>query len=148
MDAEFSGASSTWSKTSTELAKNKIIPENLLEKIRFRELFGEYIANSDMHSYNLSFITRRQQVIELSHIYDMTSMLFMHRNYQIIPVEFKPPLPLATDKIIWHSDYHAAIEFWNEVIYDDRISPSFKVIAKECKEKTTALQELAALLPK
>jgi len=148
LDAEFSGVSNSWSKISAELAKNKIIPENLLEKIRFRELFGECIANNDMHSYNLSFITRGQRVIDLAPTYDMTCMLFMPRSYQIIPIEFKPPLPLATDKAIWSGVFLAVIEFWNEVIKDHRISPSFKMIAKECKEKITSLQELAALLPK
>ncbi len=148
LDAEFSGISGSWSEISAELAKNKIIPENLLEKIRFRELFGEYIANNDMHSFNLSFITQGQRVIDLAPTYDMTCMLFMPRNYQIIPIEFKPSLPLIADKKIWKNVFLAAIEFWKEVLKDDRISPSFKVIARKCKDKITDLQELAVLLPK
>lgn len=72
----------------------------------------------------------------------------MPRNYQIIPIEFKPPLPSVEDKKIWKNVYLAAIEFWKEVLKDDRISPSFKVIAEKCKDKITDLQELAALLPK
>jgi hypothetical protein len=148
LDAEFTGISSSWSKISAELAINKIIPEKLLEKIRFRELFGEYIANNDMHSFNLSFITQGQRVIDLAPTYDMTCAQFMPRNYQIIPIEFKPPLPLVADKKIWKNVFLAVIEFWNEVLKDDRISPSFKVIAKKCKDKITALQELVVLLPK
>jgi len=148
LDAEFSGVSSSWYKTSIELVKNKIIPGNLLEKIRFRELFGEYIANNDMHSYNLSFFTQGQRVIDLAPTYDMTCMLFMPRNYQIIPIEFNPPLPLAEDKKIWENVYLAAIEFWQEVLKDNRISPSFKVIARTCMDKITDLKKLAALLPK
>ncbi len=147
LDAEFSALANSWSSIATELAKNKIIPESLLEEIRFRELFGACIANNDMHSYNLSFITRGQQVIELAPTYDMTCMLFAPRNDRIIPVEFKPPLPQVTDKKILTSALIAAIEFWNEVIKDVRISPSFKIIAKECKSKITELQGLAALLP-
>lgn len=148
LDAEFSAVLSSWSKTSIELVKNNIIPENLLEKIRFRELFGDYIANNDMHTFNLSFITLGQRVIDLAPTYDMTCMLFMPRNFQIIPIEFKPPLPSAEDRKIWGNVYLAAIDFWNEVLNNDRISPSFKIIAKQCKEKITGLKELAALLPK
>lgn len=148
LNAEFSGAIGSWNNISIELAKNKIIPENLLEKIRFRELFGEYIANNDMHSYNLSFITQGQRVIDLAPTYDMTCMLFMPRNYQVIPIEFKPPLPLVGDKKIWKNVYDAAIEFWNDVLKDDRISPSFKAIAKNCKDQIINLKELADLLPK
>lgn len=148
LDAEFSGVGGSWSATSIALAKNKIISESLLEKIRFRELFGEYIANNDMHSFNLSFITKGQRIIDLAPAYDMTCMLFMPRNYQIIPIEFNPPLPSVEDKKIWNTVYLAAIEFWGEVLKDDRISPSFKVIARKCKDKITDLQELAGMLPK
>ncbi len=148
LDAEFSGISGSWSETSVELAKNKIIPENLLEKIRFRELFGEYIANNDMHSFNLSFFTQGQRVIDLAPTYDMTCMLFMPRNYQIIPIEFKPPLPLVADKKICKNVFLAAIEFWEEVLKDERISYSFKVIARKCKDKIIDLQGLVVLLPK
>jgi DNA-binding Lrp family transcriptional regulator len=147
LDAEFSAKSNSWSSISIELAKNKIIPECLLETIRFRELFGACIANNDMHSYNLSFITSGQRVTGLSPAYDMTCMLFMPRNYQIVPVEFNPPLPHVTDKKILTRVIIAAIEFWNEVINDDRISPSFKIIAKNCLKKIAELQGLVALLP-
>ena len=148
LDAEFSGVLGSWSKISIELAKNKIIPDNLLEKIRFRELFGEYIANNDIHPYNLSFITQGLRVIDLAPTYDMTCMLFMPRNYQIVPIEFKPPLPLVEDKKIWENVYLAAIEFWNDVLKDDRVSSSFKEIARKCRDKISGLKELAVLLPK
>jgi DNA-binding Lrp family transcriptional regulator len=147
LDAEFSATAKSWSAISAELAKNKIIPESLLAKIRFRELFGAYIANNDMHSHNLSFITLGQQVLGLSPTYDMTSMLFMPRNYQIITVEFKPPLPQVTDKNILNNVIPAVIEFWDEVINEDRISPPFKIIAAECKSKISELQRLIVLLP-
>lgn len=80
--------------------------------------------------------------------YDMTCMLFMPRSYQIISFEFNPPLPQIEDKKIWNSVHKAAIEFWNEVLKDARISSSFKVIARKCKNKISDLKELAALLPK
>jgi len=147
LDAEFSAVSSSWSEIALDLAKNKIIPDNFLEKIRFRELFGEYIANSDMHSFNLSFITRGQRVIDLAPTYDMTCMLFMPRNYQIIPMDFNPPLPLIADKKIWKNVFFAAIEFWDAVLNDDRISSAFKVIANTCRAKVMDLEKLADLLP-
>lgn len=41
----------------------------------------------------------------------------------------------------------AAIQFWDAVIIDERISPAFKIIANECKGKISKLNELVALLP-
>lgn len=147
LDAEFSATANSWSAISTDLAQNKIISACLLNEIRFREIFGACIANNDMHAYNLSFITQGQRVINLSPIYDMTCMLFMPRNYQLIPVEFIPPLPQVKDKEILSRALPAALEFWQAVINDSRISPSFKMIANTCKQKITELQTLAALLP-
>ena len=148
LDAEFAGIAGSWSEVARALAKHKIISESLLEEIRFRELFGECIANNDMHSYNLSFIMEGLNVIDLAPVYDMTCMLFMPRNFQIIPVEFKPPMPLVADKQITKSVYDAAIEFWNEVILDARISSSFKAIGEKCKAKMVELEKLTNLLPK
>lgn len=148
LDAEFSGVAGSWSQIATDLSRRNVIPENLLMKIRFLELFGELIANNDMHPYNLSFFTSGQRVTDLAPAYDMTCMLFMPRNYQIIPVEFKPPLPLVSDRGLWKNVFFAAMEFWELASTDDRISPSFRVIANECKAKIADLKTWATLLPK
>jgi hypothetical protein len=148
LDAEFTAETSTWSKTAVALIKRKIIAEDLLVKIRFREIFGEFIANNDMHLYNLSFFTQGQIVTELAPVYDMSPMLFMPRNNQIISKEFKPPLPLPDNATLWIAAHTVASEFWDTVSKDDRISDAFKKIAIQCKHKLIALNDLAKLLPK
>lgn len=147
LDAEFAGAISTWSKTAEELTKNQIIPEHLLEKILFREIFGELIANTDMHLYNLSFFTRGEMVTDLAPVYDMAPMLFAPRNNQIIEKEFKPALPSPQNTKIWISAHAAACQFWNEVLKDTRISESFKSIAVKCQNRMSELVKLTKLLP-
>jgi hypothetical protein len=148
LDAEFAGTISTWSKTAAELVKRKIISEALLEKIRFRETFGEFIANNDMHLYNLSFFTQGQIVMDLAPVYDMSPMLFMPQNNQILEKQFKPPLPLPENAKTWILAYAAACEFWDAVLKNKQISPAFKKIAAHCKSKVTELRDLAQLLPK
>jgi hypothetical protein len=148
LDAEFVGTASTWSKTSAELAKHKIIAKDLLEKIYFREMFGKFIANSDMHLHNLSLFTRGQIMTDLAPVYDMCPMLFMPQNNQIVKKEFKPPLPLPEDTKIWILAYTAACEFWDLVLSDKQVSPTFKKIAADCKSKIIELRDLVQLLPK
>jgi len=146
-DAEFSGTMNTWSKTAFDLVTQKIIVPSLLEKIRFREIFGELIANNDMHSYNLSFFTEGQIIIDLAPVYDMGPMLFMPRNNQIIDKEFKPPLPTPENASIWIAALTAANEFWDAVLANESISIRFKKIAKPCKNKIIELNKLIKLLP-
>jgi len=148
LDAEFTAVLGTWSKASTELIARKILPQSFFEKIRWLELFGDLIANTDMHFYNLSFFTKGQKIIDLAPAYDMSPMLFMPRNNQIIPIKFNPSLPSPTDGKIWNSVCCAACEFWDNVLKDVRISNSFKEIALECKIKVTELKSMAKLLPK
>ncbi len=148
LDAEFTGKLGSWSQTAAELIKKKIIPSQLLTQIRWLELFGELIANNDMHLYNLSFFTCGLKVTGLAPVYDMLPMLFMPRNNQIIHKQFAPPLPLPEDGKIWSSVSTVALEFWDEVLSNTRISTSFKKIAQECKNKITELKDLAKLLPK
>ena len=148
LDAEFSGTMSTWSKTAADLVNHKIIAAKLLEKIRFREIFGELIANNDMHLYNLSFFTQGLIVTDLAPVYDMGPMLFMPRNNQIVKREFTPPLPLPENAKTWIAALAAAGEFWRAVLEDKRISAIFKEIAMSCKNKITKLNDLTKLLPR
>jgi hypothetical protein len=148
LDAEFSGTMSTWSKTAADLVNHKIIPADLLEKIRFREIFGELIANNDMHLYNLSFFTQGNIIIDLAPVYDMGPMLFMPRNNQIVKREFVPSLPHPDNAKIWIEGLAAAQEFWNAVLEDKRISAHFKEIAMSCKNKLAELKNLTKLLPR
>jgi hypothetical protein len=148
LDAEFSGTAAKWSKTAGELIKIKTLPASFYPIIRFRELFGELIGNTDMHAANLSFFTEGLQVIDVAPVYDMLPMLFMPSSHQIIHKEFQPPLPLPEDTDLWSSAYSAACEFWNQVLDDPRISTAFKKIAQDCKTKLIDLEKLFFLLPK
>lgn len=148
LDAEFSGTMGTWSKTAGELVNHKIIATHLLETIRFREIFGELIANNDMHLYNLSFFTQGNIITDLAPVYDMSPMLFMPRNNQIVKREFAPSLPLPEHTKMWIAALAVAEEFWHAVLEDERISKGFKDIAMSCTIKIAELHELTKLLPK
>jgi HipA-like protein len=148
LDAEFSGTMSTWSKTAADLVNHKIMAAHLLEKIRFREFFGELIANNDMHLYNLSFFTQGNLITDLAPVYDMGPMLFMPRNNQLVKREFTPSLPLPENAKTWIGALAAAEEFWHAVLEDKRISTIFKEIAMSCKIKIVELNDLTKLLPR
>lgn len=147
LDIEFSGTLSSWSKAAAELIKQKILPPKCYPTIRFRELFGELISNSDMHLANFSFFTNGLQVKEPAPVYDMLPMLFMPSGNEIIHKTFEPQLPLPEEKVLWSLAYAAASEFWNEVLNDERISDAFKQIAGTCKNKIAELNKIIPFLP-
>ncbi|KAB8039769.1 hypothetical protein GCL60_05760 [Silvanigrella paludirubra] len=148
LDAEFSGTMGTWSETSINLMKKKIIPKEFYNEIRLLELFGHFIGNNDMHLFNLSFYFSKNKVIKIAPVYDMLPMLFRPMNNQIVPKTFSPPLPLPEDSNIWDKAYQLAIQFWNAVLNDKNISSSFKVIAQDCLFILNKQKDIGKLLPK
>ncbi len=148
LDAEFSGVMGSWTESAKMLVNKKILSLNFIKEIRWLELFGEYIANNDMHLFNLSFFMNGLQITQLTPVYDMLPMLFRPINNQLVSRKFTPPLPSANDVGILEEVYKAAILFWNEVLKDDRISKSFKKITRDCLHKIKEQQKLIRLLPK
>jgi hypothetical protein len=148
LDAEFGGTLGTWSETAQVLVQEKILTREMLQQIRWRELFSELIGNNDMHLYNVSFYTEGTHVVGLTPIYDMLPMIFMPRSNQIIQRKFNPPLPHPSDSKIWDDVFAAAELFWNEVIKHEMITNSFKKISKECLEQIKKLKNVGRFLPK
>lgn len=148
LDAEFSGVMGTWCETAKALIKLKIIPKEFYEEIRFRELFGYFIANNDMHLFNLSFYTEENEIKKIAPVYDMLPMLFKPTNNQIVKRTFTAPLPYPEDGKIWKNAYKLALQFWENVLNDKNISKSFKKIATDCLHTLNEQREIEKLLPK
>ncbi|MFC1679589.1 type II toxin-antitoxin system HipA family toxin YjjJ [Elusimicrobiota bacterium] len=147
LDAEFVGSGRAWTEISEGLLKRRIIDEETLLEIRWREMFGHLIGNTDMHPANISFYFQIPRVIGLAPVYDMLPMLYAPQNDQIIDREFNPPLPKPDDAEIWRSAWAAGCEFWTDVSEDPRVSSSFQEIARANLKHLQSLKELGELLP-
>ncbi len=148
IDAEYAGALHTsWSSSAAQLTKIKIITSEDHKKIQWLEYFGQLIANSDMHFGNLTFYLDGTTLKGLAPTYDMLPMLYHPQQGELIPRDFSPPIPTPTQAAFADAVIKAAIAFWQAVAKDKRITPKFRAIAKENKEKMRELEKLARLLP-
>jgi hypothetical protein len=132
LDFEFVGGSSCWSDAVEKLLHQKKVLPKWHQHVRFLELFGHLIANSDMHMFNLSFLSEHgTRILELAPVYDMCPMSYAPRANQLIPHQFRPPIPRKNDQQIWSTALPLALRFWKEVASDGLISERFQKIAKE-----------------
>lgn len=147
LDNEFIGGRKSWTESAEELFKQHLINKEVYDAIRWREIFGNLIGNTDMHLTNISFFFQMPKILGLAPVYDMLPMLYAPQNNQIIERIFNPPLPNTTDSDIWYDVLKAGMEFWKTVSVDTRISSEFRKIAKVNFEKVESLKSLQNLLP-
>ncbi len=130
--AEFIGESVSWSNASEKLAAQKHILPDWHQRIQILELFGHLIANSDMHLFNLSFLSEQgTRVVDLAPVYDMCPMSYAPRANQVLPFQFVPPVRRKNNHTIWEVALPLAIRFWKLVSEDGDISAQFRGIAKQ-----------------
>mgnify|MGYP003389605122 FL=1 len=83
-----------------------------------------------MHYGNISLLLDGQGAFELAPCYDMLSMRYRPTSTgEIVYQEPKPKPPLPQDIEIWRSAAASALEFWERVRKENRISNNFSEIA-------------------
>lgn len=147
LDAELVGRGRDWGDSAERLLRAGAIDEATRDQIRWRELFGGLIANTDMHQANLSFYFREPEVLGLAPAYDMLPMLYAPQNDQIVERAFDPPPPGPRDGALWESARKAALSFWEAAGADERLSPEFRTLARDNRGRVDSLGRLTDLLP-
>jgi transcriptional regulator with XRE-family HTH domain len=140
----FIGATtSSWPQLVNQLARIlPRIPSD--EQIKILWWYGRLIANSDMHTGNLSFSLEatpdKVAPLRLAPAYDMLPMYYAPLAGGEVPSrDFVPALPLPTEKSEWLIACGAARKFWQTATGDIRISNAFRAI---CQTNAQTLDRL------
>lgn len=129
-----------WVEDAEKLMRHNIITAECLRTIRQLALFGQLIANSDMHEGNLSFFSHGLgHVTTVTPAYDMGPMLYAPRHLQIVDIPFEPTPRRHRDNDIWPNIFAMALTFWERVATDTRISKEFRAIAREARRRIQSL---------
>jgi hypothetical protein len=143
LDDELYGKRDNWIGAAARLEKDKKISPIDAEALRFQEVYGRLIANSDQHFGNIALAPCDSGAYpyRLAPAYDVLPMLYAPINGEIVPREFTPAMPTGSVAGVWARALGVAINFWDAVAGDDRISAEFRDIALANRVK------LAVLLP-
>lgn len=128
-----------WADVATLLLARGLLSAPDAARLERLGLFGQLIANSDMHDGNLSF-TPAAGGVALAPAYDMLPMLYApQRGVEPAQPAYTPRLPIPARRDAWLDAAHAALQFWQSASDDVRISTAFRRI---CSANARTLQPL------
>ncbi len=147
VDAEFIGLEQGWARAAEALHAQKKIDTETLKNIYILDLAGRMMANSDMHSGNLSFFTENFKDFRLAPVYDMTPMMFAPSSQgEIVQREYRPPTATPATVLHWRTARAIAGQFWAAVAAHRDVSPDFRAIAVDCGQRLALLDRTAEML--
>ena len=157
LDATFLGqGSGDWPRLADALVSQGLVDAAALPAIAHLWWFGRLIANTDMHTGNLSFQPAPRVVdaggavadgplalalavtpalapavaLTLAPAYDMLPMAYAPLpGGEVPPHTFTPALPPPAQRAVWLAACSAAIGFWSQAASDSRISVAFRATA-------------------
>jgi hypothetical protein len=130
VDAEFMGDGEHWIRSARGLYGAGLVTQNTLDQIRLAHTFGLWIANSDMHLGNLTLVPEGN-VFRLHPVYDMVPMRLAPQRGELVNVELAPPLRNADNFDLWEQAGTHAVQFWQRLSDDERVSESMRKLAAE-----------------
>lgn len=143
LDAALLGdGSSDWPRLAGRLCAAGWLGAEDVRRIEHLWWFGRLVANTDMHTGNLSFRPQGPPaVLALAPAYDMLPMLYAPLPGGEVPVRrFEPPLPLPPQRAAWIAACNAALAFWARAAADARIGEDFR---RTCEANVQRLEQVA-----
>ena len=135
------GGTADWTRLAALLHAAGLLGADDVQRIDHLWWFGRLIADSDMHTGNLSFTTQTgTNVLTLAPAYDMLPMLYAPLPGGEVPTRhFVPALPLPPQRALWTAACRAAVEFWLRAAGDTRVSEGFRGL---CRANAGKLQQV------
>jgi len=141
VDGAFLGdRTADWRVLAARLEQGSLLETGDVRRIEHLWWFGRLIANSDMHTGNISFRPSSQRLV-LAPAYDMLPMLYAPLAGGELPRRaFEPPLPPPQQRTTWHAACAAALTFWDRAAADVRIGEVFRAV---CAANAARLRQVA-----
>lgn len=147
LDAQLLGRLQSWSDSAHALHARGLIDASIRDSIRWLELFGGLIANTDMHLGNLSLFMRGTRVTALAPAYDMLPMRYAPRDGHGTDMAFEPPLPSPADAPLFPGARRAAFDLWQRIASHESISPELQGVGRANAEKLDKMEGIERRLP-
>ncbi len=138
-----------WPTAVLELQQEGLVDAETVATVRRLHAFGELTGNSDMHFGNLAFWLTDTRPFQPAPAYDMLPMLWAPGlQGEIIERTFAPAPPLPAAQESWREALEWAVDFWERVAADSRLSAEFREIANAAQATLQRLQMRQALAPR
>lgn len=148
-DAQHVGTDlSSWTTSTAALLARGLLDAEAHRTVRWRQLFGRWIANTDMHLHNLTLRLSGATLTGVAPAYDMLPMAYAPQGQgELRPVSFEPSPPGPEDADVAAPALEAARDFWGRAAADARISVAFRAVAAANRDALGAVRASLAWLP-
>lgn len=140
VDDQFVGGRAGWHPSALALVGQRRLSAEDADRIAWLSAFGALIANSDMHFGNLSLLFDGGWPLRLAPSYDMLPMLYAPQRGEVRDPPFEPRSPLTRALDQGRAAQPVAVQFWQRLAADARVTPAFRAIAAANAERVAALR--------
>jgi hypothetical protein len=142
LNAALIGESSMdWPRLVARLVTLGLVSQEDQRRVHQLWWFGRLIANTDMHTGNLSFEPKDGR-LSLAPLYDMLPMRYAPLAGGEVPERaLAPALPLPPQREVWIAACTAAIAFWRAAAVDARIGVAFRAVCEGNADELTRLAD-------
>jgi len=142
MESAYYGLLDTWSAAAERMARDGWLASDDAETLRLRWLFGQLIANADMHFANVSLLLDGERPLALAPSYDMLPMHYRPSVAgEIVARPFDPAPPPPRHRVAWSRTAGIAMDFWGRVAEDPRVSDGFRREAGRNRQAVRSVAE-------
>ncbi|MEO6279532.1 type II toxin-antitoxin system HipA family toxin YjjJ [Roseateles sp.] len=135
-------ATDDWARVAKALAGLGLLSPQDAERAAERQLFGQLIANSDMHGGNLGFF-HDAAGLRLAPSYDQLPMRYAPlAGGEVLTPPLVAALPMPAERERWQRVAPLALAFWQTAAEDQRISTGFREL---CAGNAATLDRAMAL---
>jgi len=147
VDMQFVGKPAEWPVIAQYLLQDKRISAADAEAITVIWCFGRLIANTDMHTGNLSFYLSKDMSLSLAPVYDMLPMAFAPLRSGAMASTYTLSVTAEAQGKHWRQAYAMAEQFWGALANHADISSEFRGIVQsmqiELQNKKQLIERMA-----
>jgi hypothetical protein len=116
LNNEYFGGSNNWTAALPFLAEAPFfLSEADAARIKWLDVFGQLVANTDRHLGNLAFFVGDKGRLRLAPAYDMLPMFLAPRAEVVHPRDPQPAPPSGTTLDVWPDAAHWALRYWSDL---------------------------------
>ena len=139
LDNEYFGSGGSWTQLALKLLGAGRLTEEDARRIRWLDVFGQLIGNTDRHLGNLSFLEAEEGQLRLSPVYDMLPMVFAPSGTMLVERTFEPGPPIAETLDVWVDAARHAQHYWKRLLDCSALSDAFRQRAGRSLDTLEAL---------
>lgn len=142
VDMQFVGKPAEWPVIAMHLQQDKKITLEDADTIEVIWCFGRLIANTDMHTGNLSFYYSAEGALTLAPVYDMLPMAFAPLRSGAMASNHNLTITAIAQGKHWRQAYILAEQFWADLANHVDISTDFRRIAASMQLELRAKKQV------